>query len=198
MLVALRQFGVSEYRWENDGDTLVIQGSGGHLHPPAGVNKELYMGNAGTAARFLTAVCSIVSGSDEGVVITGNARMKQRPIGPLINSLRSNGCLVECLAQEGFLPLRIPAIGGLIGGEIRLSASISSQYVSAILLSAPYAQSPVTLILGGTDNDSNGGGADDNGIVSQPYIDMTVRMMASFGVQVERLAANIYRIPLSR
>ena len=141
--------------------------------PPKG--KEIYLGNAGTAARFLTTVCTLVQASGEGerTVITGNARMKQRPIGPLVDALRANGSVVDYLESQGCLPLSI-APAGLKGSRIQLAASVSSQYVSSILLCAPYAREQVSLELVGGQ------------IVSQPYIDMTIAMMKTFGVAVVR------------
>ena len=152
-----------------------MQGGEGKLSVPA-KGKSLYLGNAGTAARFLTTVCTVVSvGSSDstGTTITGNARMKQRPIGPLAEALSANGAQIKYLEDSGCLPLEI-APNGLRGGHIKLAASVSSQYVSSILLCAPYAAQQVTLELTGGQ------------VISQPYIDMTIAMMAEFGIRVER------------
>lgn len=165
----------------------MVTGGAGSLQVPT-AGKEIYLGNAGTAARFLTTVCSLVSPSaatDAGTatIITGNARMKQRPIGPLVDALRANGSEITYNESEGCLPLSI-APKGLQGGVIRLAASVSSQYVSSILLCAPYAREAVTLeLVGGT-------------VISQPYIDMTIAMMRTFGVLVTRdPGTDVYRIP---
>lgn len=99
--------------------------------------------------------------------------MKQRPIGPLVSALKANGSQIEFLESQGCLPLSI-APEGLKGGKIQLAASVSSQYVSSILLCAPYAAEPVTLELTGGQ------------VISQPYIDMTIAMMKTFGVTVVR------------
>jgi pentafunctional AROM polypeptide len=137
---------------------------------------EIYLGNAGTASRFLTSVCSLIKGdSSEHILLTGNARMKQRPIGPLVTALTNNGTVVQYLKNEGSFPLRIIPHDGFRGGFIKLSASVSSQYVSSILISAPYANEPVVLDLSG------------DSVISQPYIDMTIAMMKSFGIEVKRL-----------
>ena len=156
-------------------------------------DEPVYLQNAGTAARFVTAVACLASsascsGSDEsschGVVhLTGNARMKQRPIGPLVDALRSNGARIDYVEQSNCLPLNVTASGALQGGRIELAADVSSQYVSAVLLCAPYAQNDVELALVGGK------------VISQPYIDMTIAMMQSFGVRVERVAEHVYRIP---
>lgn len=173
MMNALAELKGAEFSWEDGGETIVVKGGEGKLEPPA-KGKELYLGNAGTAARFLTTVCAIVQGgAEKSTVITGNARMKQRPIGPLVDALRENGTKVDYCETEGCLPLNI-GTDGLHGGHIKLAATVSSQYVSSILLCAPYAQKEVTLeLIGGQ-------------VISQLYIDMTIAMMAQFGVNVER------------
>ncbi|KAH7105824.1 Pentafunctional AroM protein [Auriculariales sp. MPI-PUGE-AT-0066] len=181
MMAALVDLGGAKFDWEDGGDTLVVHGTGGALAVPA-AGKEIYLGNAGTAARFLTTVCTLTKGSSR-TIITGNARMKQRPVGPLVDALRAAGSSLDYRELEGCLPLSIAP--GFAGGDIKLAASVSSQYVSSILLSAPCASQPVTLeLVGGT-------------VISQPYIDMTIAMMRSFGVNVERpnLAQHVYKIP---
>ena len=173
------------FSWEDGGDTVVVEGGQGSLTTPA-ASKELYLQNAGTAMRFLTTVCAIVSATSPdapNTIITGNARMKQRPIGALVDALRANGAKIDYVENDTFPPLRI-APNGLQGGHIRLAATVSSQYVSSILLCAPYAKEAITLELTGGQ------------VISQPYIDMTIAMMAEFGIQVERQAnSDIYRIP---
>jgi pentafunctional AROM polypeptide len=179
MLTALEQLGGITYSWEEDGDVLVVNGNGGKL---TACENELYLGNAGTAARFLTTVATLVSPSDrhDSVILTGNARMKQRPIGPLTDALRANGSAIDYVDNQGCLPLRVPSTGGLSGGQIELAATVSSQYVSSILLAAPYAREPVTLkLVGGKP-------------ISQLYVDMTVTMMASFGVKVAKSETEEY------
>jgi pentafunctional AROM polypeptide len=192
MLDALAKMQGASFSWENDGKELVVTGNGGNLKA---TDDELYLGNAGTAARFLTSVTALAQ-PVEGItstIVTGNARMKERPIGPLVKSLRTMGVDIEYQESQGCLPLRISACGGFgassgeraFTGDIELAATVSSQYVSSILLCAPYSKKPVTLrLVGGKP-------------ISQPYIDMTIAMMASFGVQVEKSTteANTYHIP---
>ncbi|KAJ3324463.1 3-dehydroquinate dehydratase (3-dehydroquinase) [Boothiomyces sp. JEL0866] len=184
MLESLQKLVGISFNWEDGGETLVIEGGAGRLRVP---DTELYLGNAGTASRFLTTVCSLISEPHKAgipTVLTGNARMKQRPIGPLVTALQQNGTKVKFLENEGCFPLEITPNNGLAGGAIKLSASVSSQYVSSILISAPYAQEEVVLDLTG------------DSVISQPYIDMTVAMMKSFGISVERLGdSNQYRVP---
>ncbi|KAI0748881.1 aromatic amino acid family biosynthesis-like protein [Fomes fomentarius] len=190
MMNALVELKGARFAWEDGGETLVVNGGAGSLSVPHD-NKEIYLGNAGTAARFLTTVCTLVSvaGAEQRTVITGNARMKQRPIGPLVDALRANGSSIDYLESQGCLPLSI-APAGLKGARIRLAASVSSQYVSSILLCAPYAAEPVILELTGGQ------------VISQPYIDMTIAMMKTFGIVVERVKdadtgklLDVYRIP---
>jgi pentafunctional AROM polypeptide len=192
MLDALAKMQGASFSWENDGKELVVTGNGGKLKA---TSDELYLGNAGTASRFLTSVAAIAQpdGQITSTVLTGNARMKERPIGPLVKSLRSMGIDVHYKEREGSLPVRISSCGAFgatsgeraFSGEIELAATVSSQYVSSILMAAPYSKKPVTLrLVGGKP-------------ISQPYIDMTITMMAQFGVQVEKSETepNTYHIP---
>ncbi|KIV79748.1 3-phosphoshikimate 1-carboxyvinyltransferase [Exophiala sideris] len=183
MLEALTRLGAATFSWEEDGEVLVVNGNGGHLEAS---RHPLYLGNAGTAARFLTTVATLTRQNQvSSTILTGNARMKQRPIGDLVDALKANGAGVEYVESTGCLPLNITASGGFNGGEIKLAAKVSSQYVSSLLMCAPYAKEPVTLkLVGGKP-------------VSQPYIDMTIAMMSSFGVHVRKSETeeHTYHIP---
>ncbi|KAI3404616.2 ARO1 [Candida oxycetoniae] len=177
-------------------ETVVVTGNGGDLFA---CKEELYLGNAGTASRFLTAVASLVkesSKNDNVVVLTGNSRMQERPIGPLVDSLKANGSEIEYLNKQGSLPLKIVASPsasasaaagkGFKGGKITLAATTSSQYVSAILMCAPYANEEVTLTLVGGKP------------ISQLYIDMTCAMMKEFGVEVVKSTTEEYTYHIPR
>lgn len=183
MLAALSKLQAATFSWEEEGQVLVVEGNGGALKASA---EELYLGNAGTASRFLTTVASLATPTDvQSTVLTGNARMKERPIGPLVDSLQQNGIPVQYKEKKGSLPVDVSAAGGFPGGDVNLAATISSQYVSSLLMCAPYAKSPVTLrLVGGKP-------------ISQLYIDMTIAMMASFGVNVEKSQTeeHTYHIP---
>lgn len=123
--------------------------------------------NAGTCVRFLTAYCAATPGE---YTITGDERMKKRPIEPLIDALRQLGADITYLEQHGELPIKI--IGKTLnGGRIRVDSTQSSQFVSAILLIAPLLRSDLVIEL-------------PQESVSKPYIDLTISMMAHFGVQV--------------
>lgn len=184
MLEALAALGGASYSWEDGGEILAVRGNGGALRATP---EALYLGNAGTASRFLTTVVTMCTPSDaaSSTVLTGNARMKVRPIAPLVDALRSNGVGIKYMGNEGSLPVQVDAAGGFAGGLIELAATVSSQYVSSILMAAPYAKEPVTLrLVGGKP-------------ISQSYIDMTVAMMRSFGIDVVKSESseNTYHIP---
>lgn len=189
MMAGLHDLKAASFAWEDGGDTIAVTGNKGRLTRPS-PEKAIYLQNAGTAARFMTTVCALVGG-DEPVTITGNKRMKERPIGALVDALCSNGVSIEYAEAPNCLPLHIKgAIGGLQGGRIELAATVSSQYVSSILLCAPYAKQDVILDLVG------------GAVISQPYIDMTIAMMKAFSINVERIKdeetgeyKNAYRIP---
>jgi pentafunctional AROM polypeptide len=183
MLSAVAKLGGATYEWEDAGEVLLVQGKGGDLHAST---EEIYIGNAGTASRFLTTVLSLCRPStSSSTILTGNARMKVRPIGPLVDSLRKNGVGIEYMEKEHSLPVNVQASGGFEGGDIELAATVSSQYVSSILMCAPYAKKPVTLrLVGGKP-------------ISQLYIDMTTAMMATFGIKVTKsdTEEHTYNIP---
>ena len=147
-------------------DVWRVQGSAGSFIKP---DAPLYTENSGTTARFLTAAATLAPGP---VVLDGNARMRERPIVHLVESLRSFGAGVEILGEEGCPPVRVEG-GGLPGGRGEINGSQSSQYTSAVLLSAPYAQADLELTF------------EDDVLVSRPYVDVTLSMMRHFGAQAE-------------
>lgn len=133
------------------------------------------VGNAGTAMRFLTAYFAACEGHQ--VTIDGDARMRQRPIGPLVDALRACGADIEYQGIEGFPPLLISG-RQLHGGNVAMDASVSSQFVSALLMVAPEMTDGLHLTLGGE-------------ITSAPYIDMTLELMRQAGAEAERSGAVI-------
>ncbi|MDP1581036.1 MAG: 3-phosphoshikimate 1-carboxyvinyltransferase [Candidatus Didemnitutus sp.] len=139
----------------------------------------LFVGLAGTAARFLTALCAAAPAGIYG--IDGTARMRERPMGGVIAALRALGADIRCLAQEGYLPIEIHA-RGLRGGEVEIDAQESSQFLSALLLVAPLASAPITVrAVGG---------------VRLPFVRLTVGMMAQFGQQhVTEPAPGTFHVP---
>ena len=172
MIGALRRLGC---RVEEDSDALRITGRGGAFSRPDG---PLDLRNSGTSARFLTAAACLGEGP---VVIDGNARMRERPIGDLVDALTKLGAEAEIVGRDGCPPVRL-AGGGMRGGEAGIDASASSQYVSAILLAAPYAKSDVALCF-------------ENGVlVSRPYVDLTLDIMRRFGADAEWIDESSLRV----
>lgn len=129
---------------------------------------ELNCQNSGTVMRFLTALLSIKTGAWR---LTGNGRMYQRPIGTLVEAIRRLGADIIYLGKEGYPPLQING-KTLIGGKLAIDSSISSQFISALLMVAPVLEDGLELILQGK-------------ISSKPYIDMTLGVLKKFGVQSE-------------
>jgi 3-phosphoshikimate 1-carboxyvinyltransferase len=136
---------------------------------------EIFLGNNGTALRFLTALVCLGRG---GYVLTGEPRLCERPVGPLVAALQEMGVDIAC--QNNCPPVRIMA-NGLKGGRITLTDIESSQYVSALLLCGPYTAKGIELSLTGN-------------IVSAPYIDLTVRVMNDFGAQVMQTGNRRYMV----
>eukprot|EP00471_Norrisiella_sphaerica_P012996 CAMPEP_0184496476 /NCGR_PEP_ID=MMETSP0113_2-20130426/34037_1 /TAXON_ID=91329 /ORGANISM="Norrisiella sphaerica, Strain BC52" /LENGTH=472 /DNA_ID=CAMNT_0026883105 /DNA_START=90 /DNA_END=1508 /DNA_ORIENTATION=- len=180
MLIALQKMGV-EYSWDEKKEVLTIVGSGGKLKLP---DSELYMKNAGTATRFLTTAVNLIK--EEGkVIVTGNERMKVRPIRDLVDALTTTGCDIEYKEGKGCPPIEVKTTtSGWKGGNIVLAANVSSQYVSSILISASYAKEPVILKL-----DDKG-----QGVCSRPYIDITIDLLKKLGVEVTEKEANVFSI----
>ncbi|KAJ1507758.1 3-dehydroquinate dehydratase (3-dehydroquinase) [Coelomomyces lativittatus] len=176
MLQALQTVGLCDVTFLSEG--LQIHGHGGtfHLTEP----KQVYLENAGTAVRFLT-VCFTLA--PYFIDVHGDPRMQVRPLAPLLDALKSNGGDIECLQHPGYVPLRIHP-GKFKGGKVKIDAEISSQYVSALLMCAPYAESPMELELMGDK------------VVSEPYIQMTIAMMRTFGIHVTQHSKFRYSIPL--
>lgn len=143
---------------------MTVKGLGGKI--PA-KNAELFIGNAGTAARFLSAFLTLGNGE---YILDGEPRMRERPIRDLVDSLTQLGAKLE--PTNNCPPVKITA-NGLPGGKTTIAGDISSQFLSALLMVAPYAQTPIEVTL---STDLN----------SKPYVDMTIAIMKDFGVEIER------------
>jgi len=159
MQEGLRALGVP---LDTTGDTWRVTGVAGRLRAPQG---PLFTGNSGTTARFLTAAACLADGP---VVIDGDARMRERPIDDLTRALEKLGAVCSVEGSNGCPPVRV-AGGGLRGGAAVIDARRSSQYVSAVLLAAPYAARDVSLRFEG------------GVVVSRPYVDLTLDLMRDFG-----------------
>lgn len=164
MIKALRQLGVKIAVKKK---SIEVWGNGGQFIKKPGKHiPKIYLGNAGTAVRFLTAALTLYPGQIE---ITGNERMQKRPIQDLVDALVQLGVKVHALKKNGCPPLITG--GGLKGGNVAIKASDSSQFLSALLMVAPYAQKPVVIKV-------------SKELTSRPYIDMTLSIMERFGAQV--------------
>lgn len=163
MLNALSALGIN-YTLSADRTCCDITGNGGALRAPGAL--ELFLGNAGTAMRPLAAALCL--GQNE-IVLTGEPRMKERPIGHLVDSLRQGGANIDYLEQENYPPLRLR--GGFTGGDIEVDGSVSSQFLTALLMTAPLAPEDTIIRVKGE-------------LVSKPYIDITLNLMKTFGVEI--------------
>ena len=151
---------------------MTVTGLGGKI---SASKAELFIGNAGTAARFLSAFLTLGNGE---YIVDGDSRMRERPIGDLVDALHQLG--VELEATNNCPPVEIFA-KGLPGGKTKLAGNISSQFLSALLMVSPYAQSSVEIEL---TSDLN----------SKPYVDMTIAIMKDFGVEIERQGYECFTI----
>ena len=177
MLTALQQLGCTI---AHSGNTAVIDGLGGRL-----VHKksQLFMGNAGTAMRPLTAALAMLGGEFE---LSGVARMHERPIGDLVNALRQLGCGVEYLGNDGFPPLRLlPRESGTLNlnTPIRVRGDVSSQFLTALLMALPLvAEKDIHIEVVGE-------------LISRPYIEITLNLLSKFGIYVKRDDWQRFTIP---
>jgi 3-phosphoshikimate 1-carboxyvinyltransferase len=170
MLNALKLLGVN-YILSEDRTTCVVEGKAGPLvNNDESTGKEfgMFLGNAGTAMRPLTAALCLSAGST--FTLTGEPRMYERPIGHLVDALRSLGADITYLENENYPPLKIVGTG-LKAGNIEIDGTISSQFLTSVLMSAPLADGDITITVKGD-------------LVSKPYIDITLDLMSKFGVQV--------------
>ena len=146
---------------------------------------ELFIGNAGTAARFLSAFLTLGNGQ---YILDGDPRMRERPIGDLVDSLTQLGATIQPITQHASRntispPIKIIA-SGLPGGKTKIVGDISSQFLSALLMVAPYAQSEIEITLSIELN-------------SKPYVDMTIAIMKDFGIKVERDDYRSFIVPIT-
>ena len=168
MLDALRQIGCTV---DEAGGTVHITGLGGRApHSPA----KLFMGNAGTAMRPLTAALALLGGEFE---LSGVARMHERPIGDLVNALRQLGCRIDYLGNDGYPPLRIAHAQGVpplaLAEPIRVRGDVSSQFLTALLMALPLAAGSQSIVIEVVGE-----------LISKPYIAITLQLLARFGIVV--------------
>ena len=177
MLDALRALGV---RVDVGDDECRVEGVD-HAFPERSV--ALFLGNAGTAVRPLTAALAVQGGDYR---IAGVPRMHERPIGDLVDALRHLGCDIEYLANAGYPPLRIGASGGRAGGVVAIRGDVSSQFLSALLMALPLAKDAPTKATRV---------ALTTALISRPYVEITLRLMRRFGVDVGSPDASSFVVP---
>lgn len=181
MLQALQQLGCTVQRLGPT--TVAVQGLGGQL---AQRQAQLFLGNAGTAMRPLTAALAVLAAQHGGVFeLSGVPRMHERPIGDLVDALRLLGADVTYLGQDGYPPLRVQGPAALrLQAPIRVRGDVSSQFLTALLLALPLAAQhhPITVEV-------------DGELISKPYVDITLKLLQRFGVAVQRDGWQRFTIP---
>ena len=175
MLTALKQLGVN-YQLSDNNRVCELEGLGGVINSDSA--QTLFLGNAGTAMRPLCAALTLGRGE---FTLTGEPRMEERPIGDLVDALSALGADIRYLKQPGFPPLTINATG-LNGGDVEIAGDLSSQFLTALLMVTPLAKEQVNIKIKGE-------------LVSKPYIDITIALMAQFGVTVINHDYQRFEIP---
>lgn len=172
---ALQQLGIV-VQIDEDDQSVIVGGSNG-LFPKK--EASIWCHSAGTVARFLIAACAAMPGN---YAFDATPQLRNRPIQPLLLALKAQGANIEAIHLDNKMPLVIKGVNQLMGGEIEIDGSETGQFISALLMVAPFAKIPVEIK------------ALD--IVNRPYVDMTCAMMAEFGVLVRRMPQGRFLIPV--
>ncbi|WP_256702093.1 3-phosphoshikimate 1-carboxyvinyltransferase [Burkholderia sp. SRS-W-2-2016] len=176
MLDALEKLGV---RLKRDGDTCVVTGTRGAF---TARTTDLFLGNAGTAVRPLTAALAVNGGSYR---IHGVPRMHERPIGDLVDGLRQIGASIDYEQNEGYPPLRIRPAQITAEAPIRVRGDVSSQFLTSLLMTLPLLRTASGVSTVQVDGE----------LISKPYIEITIKLMARFGIKVERHGWHQFIVP---
>lgn len=171
-LSGLKQMGVGV---DADSEDIIVQGTGGAL---TACSSPVYLENSGTSIRLLTGICALGKGV---YVLDGTERMRERPIQDLVEGLNQLGVSAHSIRGNGCPPVQVRG-GRIRGGVVRLKCAVSSQYLSSMLLMAPYTDEGLEIIVA-------------EGPVSKPYVDMTLEVMMRLGVSVERDGYTRFRVP---
>lgn len=174
MVDSLRRLGIA-VEVDAPVERMIVHGRGGEI--PA-ERAELFVGNSGTTARFLTAMVALGPGE---YVIDGVPRMRERPIQPLLEALQQLGVDAVSIAGTGCPPVRLRG-GGIRGATVRMRGDVSSQYLSALLMIGPYLPQGLRVELEGE-------------LVSVPYVEMTLGVMADFGVEARHHGFRVFEVP---
>jgi 3-phosphoshikimate 1-carboxyvinyltransferase len=170
---ALRTLGIAVKR---DGGATVVTGAGGAFPVKAA---ELFLGNAGTALRPLTAALALCGGEYR---LSGVARMHERPIGDLVDALRGLGAAIDYLGEPGYPPLQIKPAPINTGARVSVRGDVSSQFLTALLMALPLTGRQATIDVEGE-------------LISKPYVEITLNTMSRFGVEAARDASSAFTIP---
>ncbi|MEY4436470.1 MAG: 3-phosphoshikimate 1-carboxyvinyltransferase [Pseudomonadota bacterium] len=176
MLAALRQLGCGV---DVQGTTVTITGLGGQLKHHDAI--EFFMGNAGTAMRPLTAALAVLGGD---FTLKGVPRMHERPIGDLVDALRLLGCSIDYLGNDGFPPLHIGQPSLKVDAPIQVRGDVSSQFLTALLMALPLAAKTQDIVIDVVGE-----------LISKPYIDITLNLLARYGIAVKRDGWQRFTIP---
>jgi 3-phosphoshikimate 1-carboxyvinyltransferase len=174
---ALRSLGID---MRNGHGALAVSGSGGRFPPSAGT-KSIFLGSSGTSYRFLLSVASLARGD---FLLDCSPSMRERPVGGLVKALNGLGGQIVFAGRDNFPPVHVKG-KGLRGGRVRMEGNTSSQYVSSLLLAAPYAEKPLEVEVQGD-------------LFSSPYVDLTIDVMARFGMTVDRAGTRYFRVSPGR
>jgi 3-phosphoshikimate 1-carboxyvinyltransferase len=147
-------------------DDVSVYGLGGRFITPS-ENQEIFLGNSGTSYRLLLSVAALAK---KGYILTGSPRMYERPVGDLVSALNRLGADISYVNREGYPPVFVKP-SGIKGGRVHIAGNISSQYISSLLLAGPYTSEGIEIEIAG-------------GLVSRPYVDLTIDVMKAFGIEV--------------
>lgn len=176
-LDALRELGVEI---SIEGERVRVTGRGGKF-PPISGRKEIFLGNSGTSYRLLLSVVALARGE---YVLTGTDRMHERPIGDLVQSLNQLGVEATCIERDGYPPVLVHS-KGISGGKVSIPGDQSSQFISSLLLSGPYAGNDLEIEIKGK-------------LISGPYVDLTIAIMDQFGVSVFRDGYSYFKVSVDQ
>jgi 3-phosphoshikimate 1-carboxyvinyltransferase len=176
MMESLRRLGFDiQANWDSAEPCIVVGRNRGPLIPAT--DADLFIANSGTSMRFLTAMVAAGRGRYR---LDGIPRMRERPIADLLEALCQLGVQAKSVNGNGCPPVIIET-EGLQGGNVRMRGNISSQFLSGLLMAAPFARHPITITIEGP-------------LVSQPYVEMTIRQMSFWGLEVERPTPTTFRV----
>ncbi|NOZ85044.1 MAG: 3-phosphoshikimate 1-carboxyvinyltransferase [Deltaproteobacteria bacterium] len=162
--------------FQRQGDDLLVSGFGGRPRPSC---NSLFAGRSGLNARMLTSVLTLCP-KGEAVMVDGPPRLRQRPFGPLLAAIKGLGGRARSTGERGLLPIEVKG-GGLKGGRVMVEAEIHTEFLSSMLIVAPYASNDVSI-------------ASHHGLRGAPYLDVTLEVMRAFGVEVERNGYSEFRV----